>query len=221
MGTDAVRAYLMFIGPWDEGGPWNSQGIEGVWRFLNQVWNVVLEEPKEGDSPADFNLGQAKRDLRRITHQAIRDVTERIEGFRFNTMLSKLMEFNNYLARAEETPVYGTKAWDEATRTLILLLAPPCPHIAEELWTRIGGEYSVHQQAWPEWSEELAADEFITLVVQVNGKVRDRLEVPVGISEERAKELALASPGAQRHTAGKEMVKVIYVPGRLVNIVVK
>jgi len=89
------------------------------------------------------------------------------------------------------------------------------------LWARIGGEYSVHQQAWPEWSEELAADEVITLVVQVNGKVRDRLEVPVGISEERAKELALASPGAQRHTEGKEMVQVVYVPGRLVNIVVR
>jgi leucyl-tRNA synthetase len=136
-------------------------------------------------------------------------------------MLSKLMEFNNYLAKAKETPVYGTQAWDEAIRTLILLLAPPCPHIAEELWARIGGEYSVHQQAWPEWSEELAADEVFTLVVQVNGKLRDRLEVPVDIGKEQAKERALASAGAQRHTAGKEIAKVIYVQGRLVNIVVK
>jgi leucyl-tRNA synthetase len=232
-GADSVRAYLMFIGPWDEGGPWSSQGIEGVWRFLNQAWNVVLEEPKlsplvadlqsatEKDTQADFDLGQAERDLRRMTHQTVRDVTERIETFRFNTMLSKLMEFNNYLAKARETPVYDTEAWDEAIRTLILLLAPSCPHIAEELWARIGGEYSVHQQAWPEWSEELAADEVITLVVQVNGRLRDRLEVPVGLSEERAKELALASAGAQRHTAGKEIVKMIYVQGRLVNIVAK
>jgi len=224
-GVDAVRAYLTFIGPWDEGGPWSSQGIEGVWRFLNHVWNVVLEGPKSSplvaDTPADFHLERAERDLRRRTHQTIRDVTERIESFRFNTMLSKLMEFNNYLAKARETPVYGSEAWDEAIRTLILLLAPPCPHITEELWTRIGGEYSVHQQAWPEWNEQLAADEVITLVVQVNGKLRDRLEVPVGLSEERAKELALASPGAQRHAAGKEIVKVIYAQGRLVNIVVK
>jgi leucyl-tRNA synthetase len=219
-GADSVRAYLMFIGPWDEGGPWNRQGIEGVWRFLNQVWYLVLEEPRE-DIPAGFDLERAERDLRRITHQTIRDVTERIESFRFNTMLSKMMEFNNYLAKAKGTPIYGTEAWDEAIRTLILMLAPSCPHIAEEMWTRIGGEYSVHQQAWPEWSEELAADEVITLVVQVNGKVRDRLEVPVGISEERAKEMALDSPSAQRHTAGKEVVKVIYVQGRLVNIVVK
>jgi leucyl-tRNA synthetase len=180
-----------------------------------------LEEPKGGEPPADFSPEQAERDLRRRTHQAIHDVTERIESFRFNTMLSKLMEFNNYLAKAKDTPVYGTEAWDEAIRTLILLLAPPCPHVAEELWARIGGEYSVHQQAWPEWSEELAADEVITLVVQVNGKLRDRLEVPVDISKERVKEMALASPGAQRHTAGKQIVKVICVQGRLVNIVVK
>jgi len=157
-GADAVRAYLMFIGPWNEGGPWSSQGIEGVWRFLNHAWNVVLEGPKlsplvvdlqsatEEDTQADFSLGQAERDLRRITHQAIRDVTERIESFRFNTMLSKLMEFNNYLAKAKQTLVYGTEAWHEAIRTLILLLAPSCPHIAEELWTRIGGEYSVHSR---------------------------------------------------------------------------
>ena len=220
-GADAVRAYLMFIGPWDEGGPWSSQGIEGVWRFLNLVWSVVLEEPKGGDTPADFHLARAERDLRRMTHQTIRDVTERIEGFRFNTMLSKMMEFNNYLVKARGTPVYGSEAWDEAIRTLILLLAPSCPHIAEELWARIGGEYSVHQQVWPEWSEELAADEVITLVVQVNGKLRDRLEVPVDISEERAKELALASLGTQRHMAGKQIAKVIYVPGKLVNIVVR
>ncbi|UCC65514.1 MAG: class I tRNA ligase family protein, partial [Anaerolineae bacterium] len=109
----------------------------------------------------------------------------------------------------------------EATRTFVLLLAPFAPHIAEELWARLGGSYSVHQQAWPIWDEALAAEETITLVVQVNGRVRDRLQVPADIGEEEAKERALASAGAQRHMAGKRIVKVIYAPGRLVNIVVK
>jgi len=103
--------------------------------------------------------------------------------------------------------------------TLLLLLAPACPHIAEELWARTGRPYSIHQQSWPQWDEEIAAEETFTLVVQVNGRVRDRLDVPVDIEDEEAKQLALASHGAQRHTEGRQIRRVIYVPGRLVNIV--
>ena len=217
-GADTVRAYLMFIGPWEEGGPWSSQGIEGVWRFLNRVWKVVLE-PKPGVE------GQATAEeiaaLRRKTHQTIKKVTEDMEAFAFNTMIAALMEFNNYLIKAKATPVAHTEAWEEAIEALLLMLAPPCPHIAEELWTRTDRPYSVHQQSWPTYSEELAAEEVFTLVVQVNGKVRDRLQVSVDISEEEAKKLALASKGAQRHLKGLEVKRVIYVPGRLVNIVAK
>jgi len=220
-GADTVRAYLMFIGPWEEGGPWNSQGVEGIHRFLNRVWSVVLGEEAGGKGQGARASEEQIAELRRMTHKTIKRATEYMEAFKFNTMLAALMEFNNYLVKAKETPVYGTEAWGEAVRSLALMLAPSCPHIAEELWGRIGGEYSVHQQPWPAWSEELAAEEVFTLVVQVNGKLRDRLEVPVGIAEERAKELALATEGAQRHTAGKEIAKVIYVPGRLVNIVAR
>ncbi len=217
-GADTVRAYLMFIGPWEEGGPWSSRGIEGVYRFLNRVWNVVMDEqPAPKEKPTEEEV----RALRRATHQTIKKVTEDMEAFRFNTMLSALMAFNNTLVRAKETALYKTEAWDEAVHSLVLMLAPTCPHIAEELWAHLGGPYSVHQQAWPTWDPDLAKEETITLVVQVNGKVRDKVEVPVGISEEEAKRLALATPGAQRHTAGKEVVKVIYAEGKLVNIVVR
>jgi leucyl-tRNA synthetase len=143
-----------------------------------------------------------------------------MERFRFNTMLAALMEFSNGLAKAKENAVDAT-AWAEAIETLVLLLAPSAPHFAEELWARLGKPYSIHQQAWPNWDEELAKDEEITLVVQVNGKVRDRLQVPADIAEERAKELALASERVQAHIDEKQVQRVIYVPGKLVNVVVR
>jgi len=217
MGADTTRAYLMFIGPWDAGGPWSSRGIEGVYRFVHRVWEVVTGEPQTFDEQPD---AKDVRALRRLTHKTIRKATEDMEGFRFNTMVAALMEFNNYLVKAKETPVVQSEAWREAISTLILLLAPTMPHLSEELWQRIGEPYSVHQQAWPEWDEEVAADEIVTLVVQVNGKVRDRLSVPAGTSEEDARELALASPKVQRHTSGKAVRDIIYVSDQLINVVV-
>jgi leucyl-tRNA synthetase len=202
--------------PWNEGGPWDPQGIEGVHRFLNRVWSLVLEEPPaiQGETTPD-QIAQ----LRRKTHQTIRKVTQDMESFSFNTMIAALMEYNNYLIKAKETPVVKSGAWQEAIESLPLLLAPSCPHIAEELWARTGRPYSIHQQAWPQWDEALAAEEVFTLVIQVNGKVRDKTEAPVTISEEETKELALASARVKRHTAGKEIKRIIYVPGRLVNVV--
>jgi len=180
----------------------------------------VLDEPAaSGERPAAS--ADEVQALRRKTHQTIRAVTQDMEDFAFNTIIARLMELTNALMKAQETPVQGSDAWAEAVESLVLMLAPCCPHIAEELWARTGRPYSVHQQNWPTWSEELAAEEVITLVVQVNGKLRDRLEVPVDIGEEAAKELALASGGAQRHLEGLEVKKVIYVPGRLVNIVAR
>jgi leucyl-tRNA synthetase len=217
-GADTLRGYLMFGWRWDQGGPWDSQGIEGVVRFLHRVWDCVLAPGYAGDeSPSD----QAVRDLRRRVHQAVRKGTEDMESFSFNTYVANLMELNNAMLKAKETPVYGTGAWDEALRALLLMLAPACPHIAEELWARSGRPYSIHVQPWPAWDEAVAAEEMIILVVQVNGKVRDRLEVPVDVDEETARALALETEGARRHTAGKRVVKVVVVEGRLVNIVVR
>lgn len=220
-GADTVRGYLMFGWRWDQGGPWDSHGIEGVARWLPRIWNLVLEPappspPEGGRAPTDKEIA----DLRRWTHKTIKRVTDDMEAFTFNTIIAGLMEFTNALQRARQTPVYGTEAWDEAIETLLLLLAPCCPHIAEELWERTGRPYSIHQQSWPEFEPDLAAEEVITLVVQVNGKLRSRIEVSANISEEAAREAALADANIQRYIGDRPVRKLIYVPGRLVNIVI-
>ena len=219
-GADVVRGYLMFGFRWDQGGPWSSTGVLGIQRFLERVWTLVLEPPPiSGESKGD---GDAQvRALRRKQHQTIRKVTQDIDRFSFNTMVAALMEYTNHMVKAKETPVSQPAAWDEAIETLLLLMAPSFPHVSEELWARTGRTYSIHQQAWPAWDEDLAAEETITIVVQINGKVRDRFDAPAEIGEEEAKEKALATPGAQKHLDGKQPLKVIYIPGRLVNIVVK
>jgi leucyl-tRNA synthetase len=213
-GADVFRCYLMFIGPWDEGGPFGVSGIAGIQRWLNRVWNVAISEAE-----FDEAAGSA-RALRRLTHQTIRRVTEDIEGFRFNTMIAALMEMTNGLHQARDAGPVDSRAWEEAIRSLLLMMAPIAPHISEELWSRTGGTYSIHQQSWPEADASLAQVDEVTLVVQVNGKVRDRIQVAVGIEEARAKELALESEAVRRHLDGKTPKRVVYVAGKLVNIVV-
>ncbi len=216
-GADTVRTYLMFFARWEQGGPWDSQGIKGPRRFLEDVWNLVVDEcePLEG-KPSEDEI----RALRRRTHQTIRRVGADLRSFSFNTAIAALMEFRNALQEAKKSPLHGTEAWGEAIQSLLLLLCPIAPHITEELWSRLGKPYSIHQQAWPAWNKELAAEEMLTLIVQINGKLRDRIMAPVDISEEKAKEMALGSENIQRHLEGQTPRKVVYVPGRLVNIVV-
>jgi leucyl-tRNA synthetase len=217
--ADTVRGYLMFGWRWDQGGPWDSHGIEGVYRWLHRVWGLVLE-PGETESARAEPTAEEIADLRRWTHQTIRRVMDDLEEFAFNTVIAGLMEFTNALLKAKGTSVYGTPAWEEAVETLLLLLAPGCPHVAEELWTRTGRPYSIHRQSWPRFDPDLAAEEVITLVVQVNGRLRARLEVPADITEEAARDAALADENVQRHVGDREIRKMIYVPGRLVNVVV-
>jgi len=219
MGSDTVRAYLMFVGPWDQGGGWDDSGISGIWRWLNRVWNLVLEEQKgESLPPID---GATENELRRRTHKTIKKVTEDLEKFRFNTMIAALMEFTNYLAKVKEERSVAGSAWKETIDTLLLLLAPSAPHMAEELWERTGRHYSIHNQSFPAWDEKLVVEEQFTLVIQVNGKLRDRVDVPVSIAESEARELALGRERVKAHTGSKDIRDIIYVPGRLVNIVVK
>jgi leucyl-tRNA synthetase len=218
LGADAVRAFLMFIGPWELGGSWSSTGIEGIFRFITRIWSVVLEER---EAPTERVSKEEIADLRRLTHKTIKRVTSDLESFKFNTALAALMEFNNALVRGRETAIYGTDAWDEAVKSLVLMIAPIMPHVAEELWERIGGAYSVHNQAWPQFSAALAADVTVTVVIQVNGRVRGRLELPANASEEEARTAALAQENVQRFLEGLEIAKVVYVSGKLLNIVAR
>jgi len=215
LGADAVRGYLMFIGPWELGGEWNDRGIVGISRWLNRVWSLVTT-----DYTSRVIDPEAEKEFLHLTHKTIKEVTADLEKFRFNTMLSSLMEFSNYLSKVKESGVVSGSLWREAIGYFLLLLAPTAPHLAEELWNRTGHPYSIHNQPWPEYDEELAKEEEITLVIQINGKLRDKVLVPASISEVEAKELALRRERVKAYIDDKKLTRVIYVPKRVVNIVV-
>jgi len=215
-GTDIYRLALMFRSPWEMGGPWQESNVDGARRFVGRAWGAVEAVP---DTSAGEAAAEDVRALRRVTHQTIRKATHDMETFGFNTMVSALMEFVNALIKARETDVVQTAAYREATEMLALMLAPIAPHLAEEMWARLGQPYSVHQQSWPQWDPDLARDEEVTIPVQVNGKVRDRLTAAPDATEETLRAAALASPRVQELLSGREPKKVIVVPGRLVNIV--
>ena len=219
-----MRAYLMFVGPWEQGGEWDDSGISGVSRWLNRVWNLVMEPyTMKPEASAEDRLGDEKahRDLQRFTHQTIRKVTDDLERLRFNTMIAALMEFTNYLGNVKKEGIATLSDWQETIDVLLQLMAPTTPHLAEELWQRTGRSYSIHHQLWPQWDEGLAKDEEITLVVQVNGKLRDRILVPVSITEAEAKQLALESKRVKARLEGKEVSQIIIVGKGLVNLVVR
>jgi len=219
LGADAVRAYLMFVAPWEQGGEWNDSGISGISRWLNRVWNLVTGGYSQ-KAVDKLSSDQGQRQLLRLTHQTVKKVTQDMERIRFNTMIAALMEFTNYLVRVKEEGAVNLSQWQEAIDTLLLLLAPTAPHLAEELWQHRGHSYSIHNQSWPRWDETLAKEEEITLVVQVNGKLRDRITVPASITEAGAKQVALESKRVKAYLEGNEVINIVYVPGRLVNLVV-
>lgn len=214
-GADTVRAYLMFFAKWEQGGPWNYDGIKGPQRLLNDVWEIGQYgyQPQQEDE-------SASRQLRRKTHQTIRRVSEDMESFSFNTAVAAIMELRNALNDGRKAANVSQLAWKEAVDTLLLLLAPIAPHITEELWAQRGHTYSIHQQPWPQWAADVAKEDAITLIVQVNGRVRDKLEVPADLDDEAVKQIALSSDKTQGWLDGKEPRKVIVVRGKLVNIVV-
>jgi len=220
-GTDTVRAYLMFFARWDLGGPWNSRGIEGTSRWLRRVWSIFTEPAAEQGAIEGQASQEVTDRLRRKLHQTLKQVTREMEAFSFNTVVAALMELQNEISQARSQGAEGTPAWREMQEIYLKMLAPIAPHIAEELWERLEKEGSVHLQPWPEVDEKAAAAEEITLVVQVNGKLRDRITVPVGIPDDDARRIALESEGASRFLEGKAVRQVIVVPGRLVNIVAR
>jgi leucyl-tRNA synthetase len=222
-GADALRVYLLFMAPFENNTVWEEDAIVGAKRFLNRFWrlaNDVIVTVQPVPSTADPLILEQVAKVRGTIHRTIERVTANVEAFKFNTAIAALMEcLNEMVAHHQAHSV--TAGLAEATRTFILLLAPFAPHIAEELWARMGEKYSVHQQAWPTWDEDLAAEEAITLVVQVDGKLRDRLIVPADIGEEEARERALACESVRRQLDGRSVARVIYVPARLVNVVTR
>ena len=221
MGADTVRAYLMFIAPWERGGDWNDSGISGVFRWLHRIWSLVLEGYATGKAIKQEDQQVAEQDLTRFCQRTIKSVTEDMEHLRFNTLIASLMELTNYLDDVCTRGLVSQADWKSAVNNLMLLIAPIVPHLAEELWLKTGHTYSIHDQKWPTWNENLVQAEQVTLVIQVNGKLRDRFPVPVSISEEEAKKLAIASPKVKVHIEGKQIVNTVYVPRKLVNLVVR
>lgn len=215
-GADSLRGYECFISDFELAVPWSTQGVPGVRRWLERTWRIVLRPEENPGDPTTFS----ERNLRRITHQSIQKVERSILDFKFNTMVSSLMEFTNALYRARDAGLVSTPAWDEAITTLLLLMCPVAPHITEELWERLGRAYSVHQQSWPVANPELAAEDEIEIVLQVNGKIRDKVVVPADADEATLRALALQNERMQSLLEDKQINKVIVVPGKLVNVVV-
>jgi len=233
-GADTARLYTLFIGPPEKDAEWNDRAVEGTHRFLGRVWRLVNDreqlpgEPVLGQ-PGPEEVGEAVRELRRSTHRTIERVTQDIDRFHFNTAVSACMEHANAtLAFAESAKAGGAlapgspnvRALKEALEALVLCLAPFAPHIAEELWQRLGGTGSIFRHPWPQHDPALAAAETITLVVQVNGKVRARIPAARGLDEAAVRELALGDRRIAAHLEGKKLNKVVVVPDRLVNLVV-
>ncbi len=214
-GADTVRAYLMFFARWDMGAPWDSQGIEGSVRWVRRVWTLFTDEAR-GGAPTPETL----KNLRRKVHQTLKRVTRDFEQLEFNTIVSSLMALLNDMVKAREAGAAGSKEWAEAQEIYLKMMAPVTPHIAEELWAELGKPYSVHTQSWPKVDEEATQEDEITVPVQVNGKLRDRVVVPAGSSDEAIKSAALAAEGVVRALDGKEPKKVIVAQGKLVSIVV-
>ena len=231
-GADTVRLFLMFMGPWDQGGPWSPTGIGGVAKFLNRVWAIATDPngTESGDGAASVTEAneRAVRDaLRAAAHRTLRDVTEDYESFRWNTMIAKLMELSNTLFRYRGTEAVELPEWDEAVSLLLLMLAPAAPHITEELWSRrleARGEAwaSIHVQSWPTVDERAVIEQTREIPIQVNGKLRDKVTVPVGISEIELEQIVMARDKVATAIGDAQVARVIHAGGgRLVNIVLR
>ncbi|OAT85590.1 leucine--tRNA ligase [Desulfotomaculum copahuensis] len=226
-GADTARLFILFAAPPERDLEWSDQGVEGCYRFLHRVWRLVA--PLGGEllhAPAvpSGKLVGINREMRRLTHQTIKKVSEDIgQRFNFNTAVSAIMELVNGLYQYRELPETDRDpaVMREAVEHLLILLAPFAPHITEELWAGTGHSDSIHRQPWPSYDPRAVAEDEITVVVQINGRVRERVLLPAGTGAAEMQAQVLAQPRVQQLVAGKQIVKIIPVPGKLVNIVVK
>jgi len=206
-GADTVRMYLMFMGPYTQGGDFSDRGISGVRRFLNRVWNMVVKHAGQ------LNSGAAPAGYRRRLHQTINSVTEDIRDLGYNTAIASMMEYVSTIGQRDQL-------YAEEVEGLLLLLAPFAPHITEELWERIGRPYSVHQQAWPVADAALLVRNMVTIAIQINGRTRATIELPTDSGQHEALQAAQQVPTIQQHLNGSAIERVVYVPGRIINLVV-
>ena len=215
-GADALRVYEMFIAPYDMDAPWDPRGVPGTYRFLNRVWNVVQEfvaapEPTSEDD----------QELLRLTHSTVKKVTRDIEDEKFNTAVAAMMEMVNGLYKFKESHgMQATETWQFTLESLLQILAPFAPHITEELWQELGHTDTIHVNHWPKWDEKYLVSDVMTIIVQVNGKLRSKLELPTDIDQQGVEAAALADTNVQKFTNNKPPKKMVYVPGKLVNVVI-
>ncbi|TMD58069.1 MAG: leucine--tRNA ligase [Chloroflexi bacterium] len=211
-GADSFRLFLMFIGPWEEGADWDAAGIEGTFKFLKRLWTLVLAH-----SSAPAHDGPPIEELERLRHRSIKRVTEAMERFRWNIAVAALMEYLRDIQAAKGSE--QSISYDRALRSLLLLLAPMAPHISEELWQRLGATRSIHLESWPTYDPAAVAEREVTVVIQVNGKVRDRVIVPAGSSDAELTRLARENPRVKASLDGARVSRVVVVRDRLVNVV--
>ena len=219
-GADAFRCYEMFMGPLEQMKPWSMRGVEGVSRFLARVWRLFMRENQSGDWELSGKIKKIDGDKaqQKVTHATIRKVTEDIESFSFNTAISQMMIFVNAFTGAETLPL-------SSMRSLLVLLSPFAPHMASELWERLNASFTdargdITRQRWPSYDEQLLVEDEVEVVLQINGKVRDRMKMSIVATDEQMKTAALSSPKIHERVAGKTVRNVIVVPKKLVNIVV-
>lgn len=217
-GVDTLRAFILFLGTFELEVSWSDEGIRGMHRFINRVYDLISEYPG-GKAEAS---GKEAEELNRIVHRTIKAVSYDIENFSFNTAIARLMELTNAMIDfARKTDLAGTTLWQKAAQTLLVLLAPITPFLAEELWQSTGGAGSVHKQNWPVHDEKALVESTVVLPVQVNGKLRDQIELPADVDEAGARKAAEASEKVQKYIEGTQIIKFIYVPKRMISFVVK
>lgn len=216
-GADSLRVYEMFAAPYEQEIIWDPNGVPGTYRFLNRVWNLVQEYLEA----SEVRLGdKTRQELLKTAHHTVKKVTEDIENDKFNTAISTMMEATNTYYKLKEGGIGQSEEWRFALESLLQVLAPFAPHIAEELWQQLGHDTTIHVDTWPKWDDAYLQTDETTVVVQVNGKLRAKLTVVADISEEMVKQLALEDENVKKFVGEAAPKKVVYVPGRLVNIVI-
>ena len=220
-GADSLRVYEMFIAPYDMDAPWDTRGVPGAYRFLNRVWNLV-QEFAESDTQTDSPISGVHSDILKITHATIKKVTRDIEDEKFNTAVAAMMELTNKLYKVKESNgMTCSDSWTFALEGLLQVLAPFAPHITEELWHQLGHEDTIHIDHWPKWDDSYLQTDTMTIVVQVNGKLRGKIELPSDADQTVVEAMALTNEHVAKFVGDNTPKKIVYVPGRLINIVVR